>query len=205
MTLSSVGDGLSSYLELSVGEFLERLASQEAAPGGGAVAALAAAMGAGLAAMAGRFSLERFPQASEIVSAADEHMRSLGSLATEDALAYEAVGAALALPKEPDPAHRSEAVRTALSRAADVPLAVAEGAAEVAALGLRLAREGNPNLLGDAVSACLLSAAAARSAAVLVHLNLRRFPQDTRHEVAEAAASSASDIAGSAVLQAEKT
>jgi formiminotetrahydrofolate cyclodeaminase len=42
----------------------------------------------------------------------------------------------------------------------------------VAEISGRLAREGNPNLRGDAVAAALLAEAGARAAAVLVEINL---------------------------------
>ena len=59
----------------------------------------------------------------------------------------------------------------ALSAASDVPLAIAEVGAMVAEIAARLAREGNPNLKGDAVAAALLAEAGARAAAVLVDIN----------------------------------
>ncbi len=58
-----------------------------------------------------------------------------------------------------------------MSGAADVPLAVAEAGAEVAEVAARLAREGNPNLRGDAVAAALLAEAGTRAAAALVRIN----------------------------------
>jgi methenyltetrahydrofolate cyclohydrolase len=74
-------------------------------------------------------------------------------------------------PPAGDPEVRPERVREALSEAADVPLSVAEAGAEVAEVAARLAREGNPNLRGDAVAAALLAGAGARAAAVLVRIN----------------------------------
>ena len=47
---------------------------------------------------------------------------------------------------------------------------IAEAGTEVAA---RLAREGNPNLRGDAVAAALLAETGVRAAAVLVEINTR--------------------------------
>ena len=59
---------------------------------------------------------------------------------------------------------------------------VVETAAEVARLASRLAREGNPNLRGDAVTAALLAESGARAAAALVRLNLADAPEDHRLE-----------------------
>jgi formiminotetrahydrofolate cyclodeaminase len=60
----------------------------------------------------------------------------------------------------------------ALSGAADVPLAVAEAAAEVAVLAKLVAEEGNDRLRGDALVAAELAGAGARGAAQLVAINL---------------------------------
>ena len=48
-------------------------------------------------------------------------------------------------------------IAAALSAATDVPLEVVQIASRVAELAARLAEEGNPNLLGDAVTAALLA------------------------------------------------
>jgi formiminotetrahydrofolate cyclodeaminase len=47
------------YLNLSLGEFLDRVASGGPAPGGGSVAAVAVALAAGLSGMAARLSADQ--------------------------------------------------------------------------------------------------------------------------------------------------
>lgn len=121
--------------------------------------------------MAAGFSTDRLPDARAVAAEAQKLRASVEPLAQADAKAYAAVLAALARPK--DDAGRADAVRRALSQAADIPLAVAEAGARVNILAERLEREGNPNLRGDAATARLLAAAAVRSAATLVELNLR--------------------------------
>jgi methenyltetrahydrofolate cyclohydrolase len=159
--------------DLSMDRFLELVAAQEPAPGGGAVAALAAAMAAGLVAMASRFSGRHLEDAPGITQQADRLRGQAVVLADEDALAYGAVQAAYALPKEPDPDARRERIRAALTRATEVPLEVARVAADTAVLGSQLVDHGNPNLKGDAVTAVLLARAAAQASATLVELNVR--------------------------------
>jgi formiminotetrahydrofolate cyclodeaminase len=171
-------DPAGGFSALRVHELLAAVADRTPAPGGGAVAALAAALAASLTAMAARFSAD--PGTAEVAVLADE-LRSLAApLADDDAAAYQRVLAATGLPREPDPGTRREAIRRALDEASDVPLRVAEIGAEVAALAAALARSGNPNLRGDAAAAALLGAAAATTAAILVAENLAKTPDDPR-------------------------
>ena len=157
------------YLELPLGEFLDRVASDSPAPGGGSVAAVAVALAAGLAGMAARLSPERLADAPELAGRADAARLKVAPLARTDAESY---GRVLEAYREPDPETRSVRVGDALSAAADVPLAVAEAGEEVVRIASRLAQEGNPNLEGDALAAVLLAGAGVRAAAKLVEINL---------------------------------
>jgi formiminotetrahydrofolate cyclodeaminase len=69
---------------------------------------------------------------------------------------------------------------SALSDAADVPTRIIELAADVAQIAVTLSAFGNKALRGDAVAAALLAQAAARSAALMVSINLTDFPDDPR-------------------------
>lgn len=90
---------------------------------------------------------------------------------------------------------RTGDVQRALDVAVDVPMHVAELAEQVALTASALARDGNPRLRGDAVTACWLAAAAARSAACLVAENLADHPDDLRTRRAGDAARRAHDSA----------
>jgi methenyltetrahydrofolate cyclohydrolase len=159
-----------SFLDLPVGAFLDQVAARTPAPGGGGAAAVTAALAAGLAAMAARFSAAQLPEAGDLAMRADELRAQVAGLADADADAYRGVLDAYALPR--DDAGRRQRVRDALRGAAAVPLEVAEVAAQVAGIAAGLAASGNPNLRGDAVTAAQLAAAAARSAACLVQINV---------------------------------
>lgn len=161
-----------SFLDLPFEELLSRTAAKEPAPGGGSVAAMTTAFAAALVAMAARFASAQMAEGPAMAERADALRHRAGRLAEEDAAAYGEVLAAYRLPREPDGRGRAARVRATLLRATEVPLQVAEVAAEVAGAGARLARDGNPNLAGDAVTAVLLADAAARSAAGLVHTNV---------------------------------
>ena len=153
-----------------LGRFLERVASEAPAPGGGAVAAVAAALAAGLIAMVARLSARQLADAAAVATEADRLWQRALVLADDDARAYPEVLAAYALPKDAD--GRKDRIRVALERATDVPLEVARVASEAAMAGSSLLEGGNPNLKGDAVAAVLLAEAAARGAATLVELNV---------------------------------
>jgi methenyltetrahydrofolate cyclohydrolase len=166
---SSAENSASAYLDLPLGEFLDRVASDRPAPGAGSVAAVAVALAAGLAGMAARLSTSQLADALELANQADASRLRAAPLAWADAESY---GRVLDAYREPDPETRKARVRDALSGAADVPLAVAETGNEVAGLAARLVEEGNPNLEGDAIIAVLLSEAGVRAAARLVGINL---------------------------------
>jgi methenyltetrahydrofolate cyclohydrolase len=155
------------YLTFPLGEFLDRVASDSPAPGGGSVAAVAVALAAGLAGMAARLSTGQLSDAPELADSADASRRRAAPLARADAESYGRV-----LEAYRDPEDRTTRVREALSGAADVPLAVAEAGSEVAGIASRLAGEGNPNLRGDALAAVLLADAGVRAAAALVGINM---------------------------------
>ncbi|HEY3105981.1 MAG TPA: cyclodeaminase/cyclohydrolase family protein [Gaiellaceae bacterium] len=170
----------SDFSSESLREFCDTIAAETPAPGGGSVAAVAAAFAASLAAMVARFSGEQWEEAPGAVAQAEALRIRLLPLADEDARAYESVLVALRLPKELEPDARDAALGEALSRAADVPLAIAESALDVSSLAAELAERGNPNLRGDAVTAALLAEASIRATANLVEINLSMREGDER-------------------------
>ena len=165
--------------------FLDEVGAKTSAPGGGAVAAVTVSLAAALAEMAARFSGKQWDRADEVVTRARELRTRAAPLAEADAEAYGAVIAARGTP----------AYDEALSLAADVPLTIAQAAADVGELAAELAAGGNPNLRGDAATSALLAESAARAAANLVEINLAHKPGDERitraRELASAAGAAA--------------
>jgi methenyltetrahydrofolate cyclohydrolase len=159
-----------SYLDLSLGEFLNRVSAPTPDPGAGAVAATTVAIAAALTAMSAGLSKRQLPEAEALRTRALELRNRVEPLGDKDAEAYAGVLAARARPAD-DP-ERSVAVRTALEEASDVPLEIADAGVDVLEIALAVARDGNPNLKGDALTACLLAQAGIRAAATLVELNL---------------------------------
>lgn len=188
--------------EGSVDDWLDRLAAAVPAPGGGAAAALAVAMGAALAAMSARLSEGVLEGAAQLAAHADALRRRAAALAAADGVAYEKVLAARRLPVDSDPQTRESALRDALGAASDVPLEVATLGAEVGRLCLALARGGRSSLEGDALTGALLAAAGARSAATLVVINMGA--ADDRAERAEREAEAAGSSARRALETREK-
>jgi formiminotetrahydrofolate cyclodeaminase len=154
--------------EHTIVAYLDALGARTPAPASGSGAAVSAATGAALAELAARFSDER-EAADRLVDLRTE----LLELADADAAAYADFIRT-----------RSDADR---DRTIDVPLALAEAAAEVAALARVLVENGNPRVAGDAEAGYELAATAARVGARLVEINLAG-TEDLRLERARAAA-----------------
>ncbi len=162
-----------SFTEQRLDAFLDLVAAREPAPGGGAVAAVTVSLAAGLVAMAARYSVGRLAGGELVVEDAERWRHRATRLADEDARAYRAVIAAYQTTHGAAPADRRKRLRLALQRAAEVPLQVSAAGAAVAGAGAILVSDGNPRLRGDAATGVQLAAAAARSAACLVALNVR--------------------------------
>jgi len=176
----------SGFSSQTVAGFCETVAAQTSAPGGGSVAAIVTAFAASLTAMAARFATEEWEDAAGAAAQAEALRARVLPLADEDAKAYENFLVARRMSDEVDAETRDAAVGDALSRAADVPLAIAEAALDVASLAADLAERGNPNLRGDAATAALLTEAAVRATANLVEINLATREGDERIERARA-------------------
>ena len=178
------------YSSAPVATFLDAVARRESVPGGGAVAALTVAMAAALVAMAAAFAKDAPLDATSMRAEADLLRDRVVRLVGEDAKAYAAVLAAKRRPRD-DPTRVTE-IDSALIAASEVPLQVTRIGSRVNELARDIAERGNPNLRGDAYTAAHLAAAAARSAALLVRLNLSD-PADPRVQEAEALAAGCAD------------
>jgi methenyltetrahydrofolate cyclohydrolase len=185
-----------AYLDMTVGRFLDALSVTTPDPSGGAVAALAVALAAGLCEMSAGLSARQLPEAQRLAEQARRLRGRAAPLAQADAEAYRAVIAALRAPDTAVPGQPRLAA--ALSQACVVPMEVAETGAEVAALAAAVAAEGNPNVRGDAVTAALLAAAGSRAAAALVRINLAGAEGDDRPARAERLAAGAAHCAAGA-------
>ena len=109
----------------TIATYIDRLASHDPTPGGGAAGAVHAAQAAALIAMVARFTTgKRFAayeqQVSRISASADAHAETALQLADADETAFQQVIAAYRLPKgsEEEATSRSQAIQSALVAAA---------------------------------------------------------------------------------------
>lgn len=166
--------------EMSLGAFTTALASEQPVPGGGAAAAIAAALGASLTAMVVRLSIDRPRFAGHALlhaltlEASDAARAHFLELADADVAAYAAYRAARALPKATDAEveAREAATRDAARLAAKVPLDVVKACHSQIELVDRVCGRSNPFVASDLEVAAYLLDSAARSAAANVRVNL---------------------------------
>ena len=180
-----------SVAGLPVARLQDVLAEAGAGPAGGSAAALAATMAAGLVRLVARVSADWADAPGVAAQASALGDRSL-TLADDDHRVYARAMAELAAPV------RDATLGAALRRAAEVPLQIAETAADVTMLAALAAREGSETVRADAWAAATLAEAATASAARLVHVNLATRPDDdltTRADEAARAAASAREAA----------
>ncbi|MCV7565809.1 cyclodeaminase/cyclohydrolase family protein [Micrococcus luteus] len=153
----------------SIESYLGRLASGEPTPGGGATGALAVAEGAGLLAMAARFSAaEEDARSSEGLIAA-----CLG-LADGDERGFGAVAEAFGLPRDTPEARsrRSAAIQAALSEAVRPPRGIVHAAERALDLAEHVLDAANPNVLSDVGAALGCIRGGLTAAAVTLETNL---------------------------------
>lgn len=173
-------DDPTSFRDLTLGAFVDQLASAAPVPGGGSASAVAASLAAGLVAMVASLSegRPRYAMYAEVharaKAAGTELADRLLRIADEDAAAYGAFSAAMKLPRdtEAEQAARAAAIRAAARVAAEVPLRCVEACVEVVAAAELLAARCNVNASSDLHVAALLTEAAAKGAAANVRVNL---------------------------------
>jgi formiminotetrahydrofolate cyclodeaminase len=158
-----------TFADLTVAEFLDRVASDRVAPSAGAVTAFNGAMAAALAEMVCHHTAQadrtdRLATARE--SLATSRTRLL-TLADEDGTIVDSIHRAF----EADADVEAVAGRRALERAIEVPLEIAAACRDVVESAAVVAADGTVNARVDALVAARAGFAAVRAAAEIVRAN----------------------------------
>ena len=172
--------------EKTVHEFLDELASNSPAPGGGSASALAGAVGAGLVSMVCRLTIGKKKYADvqaemESVLQQSERLRAgMARLVDEDTEVFKEVMAAFGLPKETleEQERRTAAIQAATKKATLVPLNLMRLTDEAIALAKIVAEKGNKNSASDAGVAALMLQTACSGAALNVRINLSSLKEE---------------------------
>ncbi len=167
-----------------VNEFIDELASNSPAPGGGSVAALSASIGAALTSMV--FSLTVGKKAYKNMSEEDQQRVNITledaqtlkdeflNLMNKDTEEFMEVMKAYKLPKESDEekALRKEKIEEAYKRAMLIPMIVGEKSFDMYNLIETACELGNKNAISDAGVAALMIQSAIEGAVLNVKINL---------------------------------
>lgn len=164
--------------------FIDELASNSPAPGGGSVAALCGSLGSALGSMVFNLTVgkkaylslgdqERASVDKGLVDANELKDRFL-QLMNEDTLAFNKLMEAFKMPKETeeDKAIRSEKIQIAYKGATEIPLEVARRSYDIYEIIEIAVDHGNKNAISDAGVAALLTQAAIEGAIMNVKINL---------------------------------
>ena len=160
--------------------FLDELASNVPAPGGGSVAALAGAIGAALISMVGSLTVGKEKYASvqddikSLLKKSEKLRHELTDLIEEDVRVYTELNQTMKMPRDTEAQKqaRARAMDRALKAATDVPMRVAAACVAVMDLCLPAAEKGNRNAVSDVGVGILMAEAGLRSAALNVLINL---------------------------------
>ena len=164
-------------LELNINEFLGKLSSSEAVPGGGGASALAAALGASLGIMVGSLTAgkKKYAQVEDdikdLMSEMTRLSNQLAACVNKDAELFTPLAEAYKIPK--DTPGRDETLEKCLRDAASVPLEIMELTCRAIELLEGFAAKGSKMVVSDAATGAALCRGALLGAAVNVRVNTR--------------------------------
>ena len=167
-------------IDKSINGFLRDLASGNPIPGSGGATALGGSMAAALIMMVCRVTIDQkryadaAPEMTNIFDKADGIKKRFSKLIDEDALIFEGMIKAFALPDDDEPAKktRTSAIEEATRKAALMYLEMMHLCCELFPLAMAAAVKGNVNAVSEAGAAALLAGASAQIAALNVNINL---------------------------------
>jgi formiminotetrahydrofolate cyclodeaminase len=167
--------------KMTIEEFMKKVASKEHVPGGGAVGAVAAALGSGLTEMVANLTIgkkkyqEWEAEMERIVEAMEALREKICDLAVKDMEAFDGFMEAMKLPKntEEEKKIREQRMQQAIKEAIDVPYELARKVRDVIKETEVVTKFGNKNAVSDALSAAELLRAAFEMAKANVRINLK--------------------------------
>ena len=166
-------------IDLTAKAFAETTASESPAPGGGSIAAYMGALAAALATMVANLAAhkagwdDRWEEFSDMAVEGQKMMDSLLVLVDRDTDAFNAIMAAIGMPKATDEekAARARALHDATVNAVEVPYSTLCEAFATFDLLRRVATHGNPASASDAGVGALAARAAVRGAYLNMKIN----------------------------------
>jgi len=167
-------------VDIMVEGFINELASESPAPGGGSVSALSGALSAGLASMVASLTLgkKNYKQYDEVMTKIliqSQHLKNVYmELIDKDTEAFNAYMAAIKMPKKTDTEKRKrkKAIQHAAEYATEIPFNVLNLTASLIELAEGCVELGNVNALSDAAVCAIQAEAAAEGAWMNVMINL---------------------------------
>lgn len=173
-------------IEEKVTTFLDEVASDSPAPGGGSVAALIGALGASLAAMVARLTIgkEGYEEVWELfkrnLHKFEEIREELTKNIEQDTKAFNRLVNAFKMPKKTkeQKKKRSERIQKGYKNAAQIPLETAKKARRLIDLLDEIGLKGNENALSDIAVGTLCALSALKSAVINVKINLTAIEDD---------------------------
>ena len=173
-----------NWMDMTLGDFQDALASSDPTPGGGTAAAVALGQASALTRMVAQLTLgkDKWKEGWSAAEKADlivqKTYQRAGELVQLDSDAFDQVMAAFKMSKNSDEEInlRRTAIRQATLKASEIPYETVELGMELLACQEALAQTGNGNAVSDVGVAALLTSAAIKGALFNVEINLQSLP-----------------------------
>ncbi len=175
-----------NWMDMTLGDFQDALASSDPTPGGGTAAAVALGQASALTRMVAQLTLgkekwkEGWSAAEKAELIVQQTYQRAGELAQLDSDAFDQVMAAFRMSKNSDEEIniRRTAIRQATLKASEIPYETVELGMKLLACQEALAQTGNGNAVSDVGVAALLTSAAIKGALFNVEINLQSLPEE---------------------------
>ena len=175
-----------NWMEMSLHEFQQALASSQPTPGGGTAAAIALGQSSALIRMVSGLTLgnekwkDGWGAARDAETIVDTIFTRSGELAKLDSDAFDQVMQAYRMPKstEDEKSSRLNQIRKSTLYAAEIPYQTVKLGMDLLSCMELLAQNGNANAVSDVGVASLLATAAVKGALFNVEINLKSLPED---------------------------